>query len=243
MTTSRSTPITGADTVSMSRIDWLKSGPMAAIDHTLLKATATSAQIASLCEEAVEYAFAAVCIPPLFVGQASKLLYGSDVQVATVIGFPLGYEPTSVKCFQTQQAIATGATEIDMVIQLGAAAIRDFSAVVKDIQKVVGAAEGAAVKVIIECCYFDVEVKRRLTEVVVDAGAAYVKTSTGFAASGAALEDVQLLHRTANGRVGVKAAGGIRDWQDCLLMLEAGATRIGTSAGVEIVRQWQACCR
>ena len=227
----------------IDRVDWQQTGPMAAIDHTLLKATVTPAEIDILCEEAVEYGFAAVCIPPLFVAQASKLLYGSDVQLATVIGFPLGYEPTSVKQFQTQQAVATGATEIDMVIQLGAAATGYLSAVEADIREVVSAAETAAVKVIIECCNFDLELKRRLTESVVAAGAAYVKTSTGFAASGATVEDVQLLHQTASGRIGVKAAGGIRDWQSCQAMLAAGATRIGTSAGVAIVRQWQASCR
>lgn len=243
MTISRSTPTTGADPVSVSHIDWLRTGPMSAIDHTLLKATATPAEIEGLCEEAVEYGFAAVCIPPVFVGHSSNLLYGSGVQVATVIGFPLGYEPTEVKCFQTRQAIAAGATEIDMVIRIGAAVIGDFATVATDIQKVVHAADGAAVKVIIECCNFDDEIKKHLTEVVAASGAAYVKTSTGFAESGATTEDVQLLHRVSNGRIGVKAAGGIRDWQDCRLMLEAGATRIGTSSGVEIVRQWQAGCR
>ncbi len=224
----------------MGQVDWLQTGPMAAIDHTLLKATATLAEIGVLCEEAVEYGFAAVCIPPLFVAQASCLLYGSDVQVATVVGFPLGYEPTTVKRFQTQQAIANGATEIDMVIQLGAAAAGEFSAVEADIRTVVNAAEGATVKVIIECCNFDLEIKRQLTETVVTAGAAYVKTSTGFAVSGATVEDVQLLSQIANGRIGVKAAGGIRDWSGCRAMLAAGATRIGTSSGVTIVRQWQA---
>jgi deoxyribose-phosphate aldolase len=211
---------------------------MTTIDHTLLKSTATLAQIENLCEEAVEYGFAAVCIPPIFVAQAGRLLYGSDVQVATVIGFPLGYDLSSVKRFQTEQAIAAGATEIDMVIQLGAAASGDYSTVETDIREVVRAAEGVPVKVILECCCFDAEIKKRLTETVVEAGGSYVKTSTGFAASGASVEDVQLLHQTANGRIGVKAAGGIRDWQSCLSMLEAGATRIGTSAGVAIVRQW-----
>lgn len=243
MTMSRSTPITGARPAAAERFDWHQSGPMSAIDHTLLKATTSPAQIEQLCEEAVEYGFAAVCIPPLFVGQASNLLYGSDVQVATVVGFPLGYEPSTVKRFQAQQAIAAGANELDMVIQLGAAGDGDYSMVEADIREVVRAAEGAAVKVIIECCNFDTAVKRRLTESVVEAGAAYVKTSTGFAEAGATLEDVQLLYRVADGRVGVKAAGGIRDWQSCRALLEAGATRIGTSAGVAIVRQWQASCR
>jgi len=224
--------------VAVPSLNWRQVGPMTTIDHTLLKSTATLAQIENLCEEAVEYGFAAVCIPPIFVAQAGRLLYGSDVQVATVIGFPLGYDLSSVKRFQTEQAIAAGATEIDMVIQLGAAASGDYSTVETDIREVVRAAEGVPVKVILECCCFDAEIKKRLTETVVEAGGSYVKTSTGFAASGASVEDVQLLHQTANGRIGVKAAGGIRDWQSCLSMLEAGATRIGTSAGVAIVRQW-----
>ena len=227
----------------MNQAAWQQRGPMSAIDHTLLKATATPAQIATLCEEAVEYGFAAVCIPPTFVDQASSLLYGSDVKVATVIGFPLGYEPTAVKCFQARQAVAAGAAEIDMVIQLGAAADGDFTTVEADIREVVSASETAAVKVIIECCCFDDAIKRDLTALVAEAGAAYVKTSTGFAESGATLEDVRLLCQVADGRVGVKAAGGIRDWPGCRMMLEAGASRIGTSAGVAIVRQWQASGR
>lgn len=212
---------------------------MSAIDHTLLKPTSTPAEISNLCEEAVEYGFAAVCIPPLFVRQTSDLLYGSDVQVATVIGFPLGYESTAVKCFQAEQAIAAGAAELDMVIRLGAATAGRFSEVEADIREVVQAADGAQVKVIIECCCFDDVTKKRLTEAVLASGAAYVKTSTGFAQAGATVEDVRLLHRVSAGRIGVKAAGGIRDWPGCLAMLEAGAARIGTSAGVEIVRQWQ----
>jgi deoxyribose-phosphate aldolase len=211
---------------------------MAFIDHTLLQPTTTPAQIESLCEEAVEFGFAAVCIPPFFVKQASKQLYGSDVQLATVVGFPFGYEPTEVKCFQAEQAIAAGATELDMVIHLGAASLGDYVAVEKDIHELVQVAEGAVVKVIIECCYFDNEVKRRLAEVVVNAGATYVKTSTGFAGDGATIDDVQLLFNAANKRIGVKAAGGIRDWQSCRAMLEAGASRIGTSAGIEIAQQW-----
>ena len=232
-------PTTEAETKPTARLDWQQLGPMTAIDHTLLKATTTAGQIAVLCEEAVEYGFAAVCIPPLFVAQAHDLLYGSDVQLATVIGFPFGYESTSVKQFQVGQAIAGGATELDMVIQLGAAVVGDFAAVESDIRAVVGASEDAAVKVIIECCCFDDEAKRRLTEAVVSAGADYVKTSTGFATSGATVADVQILQAAAKGRIGVKAAGGIRDWESCFAMLKAGATRVGTSAGVEIVKQWQ----
>ncbi len=213
--------------------------PAKFIDHTLLKPDTSKAEIAELCEEAVEYGFASVCVPPVFVSQASQLLYGSEVAVCTVIGFPLGYQTTEAKVFEAHQAIASGAGEIDMVIQLGAARMADFAAVRDEIRKVVAAAENCLVKVIIECCLFDLSVKRRLAEIVVESGAGYIKTSTGFAAAGATLEDVRLLDRVIVGRIGVKAAGGIRDWPACELMLAAGASRIGTSAGVKIVQQWR----
>jgi deoxyribose-phosphate aldolase len=212
--------------------------PVPFIDHTLLKSTATPEQIELLCEEAVEFGFAAVCLPPFYVRKASDLLYGSSVQVATVVGFPLGYEASAVKKFQTQHALAAGATEIDMVINLAAAKAGDMALVEKDIAAVVTAGEEAAVKVIIECCEFDDAMKKALAETVIAAGADYVKTSTGFAGGGATLEDVRLLSRSLAGRAKIKAAGGIRDLDCCLGMIEAGADRIGTSAGVEIARQW-----
>ena len=213
--------------------------PAKLIDHTLLRPDTSKAEIAELCEEAVEYGFASVCVPPVFVSQASQLLYGSEVAVCTVIGFPLGYQTTAAKVFEAGQAIAAGAGEIDMVIQLGAARIADFTTVRDEICKVVAIAQGCLVKVIIECCLFDATVKRKLAEIVVAGGAGYVKTSTGFAATGATLEDVRLLDQVVAGRIGVKAAGGIRDWPACELMLAAGASRIGTSAGIKIVRQWR----
>jgi len=212
--------------------------PVSCIDHTLLKSTATPAQIDTLCEEAVEYGFAAVCIPPVYVRQAADRLYGSQVQVATVVGFPLGYEPTTVKRIQAEQAVAAGATEVDMVIHLGSAKVGDLGGVRKDIAAVVAATQEAVVKVIIECCEFDDAAKKELARVVVDSGAEYVKTSTGFAAGGATLDDVKLLAGVVKGRARVKAAGGIRDLDSCLAMIAAGADRIGTSAGVEIARQW-----
>jgi deoxyribose-phosphate aldolase len=213
--------------------------PAKFIDHTLLRSDATAAEVATLCEEAVEYGFASVCIPPCHVAQASKLLYGSEVAVGTVVGFPLGNQTTETKTFEASQAINQGAGEIDMVIRVDAARVADFTSVLKDIRGVVAAAATAVVKVIIECCLFDHDVKRRLTEVVALSGADYVKTSTGFAASGATAEDVGLLSKAASGRVKVKAAGGIRDWPSCQAMLAAGADRIGTSAGVAIVEQWR----
>ncbi len=210
------------------------------IDHTLLKADATTPQLSQLCEEAVEHGFASVCVLPRQVAQAARMLYGSEVAVGTVVGFPLGAETSAVKSFQTLQATSLGATEIDMVIDLGAARELHFERVLEDICEVVSAAGDVIVKVIIECCLFDDDSKRRLTEVVAASGAHYVKTSTGFAESGATLADVALLSETAAGAIKVKAAGGIRDWTTFQEMLAAGADRIGTSAGVEIMRQWQA---
>ena len=217
----------------------MMNSPAKFIDHTLLKSDATDADIAALCEEAVEHGFASVCIPPCHVAQASKLLYGSEVAVGTVIGFPFGNQTTESKVFEARQAIASGAVEIDMVICLGAARAADFTAVLADIRRVVAVSEDVVVKVIIECCLFDDEVKQRLAEMVAVSGADYVKTSTGFAASGATIEDVGLLSKVASARVKVKAAGGIRDWATCQAMLEAGANRIGTSAGVVILQQWR----
>ena len=213
--------------------------PASFIDHTLLRSDATEAEIASLCEEAVEHGFASVCVPPCHVAQAARLLYGSDVAVGTVVGFPLGSQTSATKVFETCQAIEQGADEIDMVIRIGAARAGDFDTVVEDIRQVVAAAETAVVKVIIECCLFDDALKRRLAEIVAVSGADYVKTSTGFAAAGATVADVRLLAETVSARVGVKAAGGVRDWLTCQAMLAAGASRIGTSAGVVIMRQWR----
>ena len=169
--------------------------PTKYIDHTLLKADATNLEIAALCEEAVEYGFASVCVPPVFVAQASRILYGSEVAVCTVVGFPLGSQTTEVKVFETHQAIASGADEIDMVIHLGAARVFDYKAVGAEIRKVIAASDNGLVKVIIECCLFDPSVKAKLADVVAASGTDYVKTSTGFAAAGATLDDVRLLCR------------------------------------------------
>ena len=217
----------------------IPQNPARLIDHTLLKPDATADQVCRLCEEAVEYGFASVCIPPVFVPLAADLLYGSDVAVGTVVGFPLGYLPTSVKVFETIEAVARGATEIDMVIHLGAALTDRTDDVEDEIRQVVRAAGGAVVKVILECCYLDDSRKQVLAGCVVNAGAAYVKTSTGFGSGGATLADVALLARTVAGRIGVKAAGGIRDWHACREFLAAGATRVGTSAGMTIVDHWR----
>lgn len=216
----------------------IMTSPAAFIDHTLLSPLATPEEIDLLCEEAVEYGFAAVCVPPASVRRAAKRLYGSEVAVATVIGFPLGYDTAATKLFAAREAVAAGAGELDLVINQGAFRAGDEVAVETEIRQLVQAEPGVPVKVIIEACHLDDDQKRRLVEVIVRAGAAYVKTSTGFAAGGATLEDVRLLVETAAGRLLVKAAGGIRDWPSCQAMLAAGARRIGTSAGVAIMRQW-----
>ena len=213
--------------------------PSRYIDHTLLSPLSTIAAIELLCEEAVEFGFKGICVPPCHVRSAVARVYGSDIEIATVIGFPLGFETAAVKVFASSEAVSLGATEIDLAISQGLAGDGQLVAVGQEISQVVRAVTPVPVKVIIECCHLNDKRKRDVVEMLVDAGAAMVKTSTGTAVSGATLADVELLASCARGRIGVKAAGGIRDWDFCRQLLEAGATRIGTSAGPEIVRQWQ----
>jgi deoxyribose-phosphate aldolase len=238
---SKSMPIIGPEPGMGSSFD-AENGPVSParfIDHTLLKPDATSDRMRRFCEEAVECGFASVCLPPLFVPLAAELLYGSETQVGTVVGFPLGYGSTAVKVFETRTAVAAGATEIDMVIHPGTALEGRLDEVAKEVRDVVAAAEGAVVKVILECCYLTDRLKRDLTRRLAGSGAAFVKTSTGFGPGGATLADVRLLVEVSAGRLAVKAAGGIRDWDTCRQFLAAGASRIGTSAGVEILDQWR----
>lgn len=213
--------------------------PAPLIDHTLLRPDATETQILQLCEEAVEYGFASVCIPPAFVPLAANALYGSSVAVGTVVGFPCGYSATRHKVLEAQELSSQGADELDMVIAIGQALAGNIDFVSEEIAQVVLAGPEARVKVILECCYFDQRMIARLTDVVVNAGAAYVKTSTGFGPSGARLEDVRIMSQVTAGRIGVKAAGGIRNLDTCQKMIDAGATRIGSSSGVKIVSDWQ----
>jgi len=215
------------------------TSPASFIDHTLLKPTATGEDVLHLCEEAVEYGFAAVCIPPVYVSLAAERLYGSDVAVATVVGFPLGYLPAEIKAAEAAAAVAAGAAEIDMVIHIGAALEGRLDLMEEEIRQVTAAAAAAPVKVILECCYLSDPCKRQAVECAVNGGAAYVKTSTGFGTGGADIADVRLLGAAARGRLRVKAAGGIRDWDTCRRMLEAGADRIGTSSGPQIVAGWR----
>jgi len=207
------------------------------IDHTLLKANTTKAQIVQLCEEAKEHGFASVCVNPTWVATAAELLTGTDVNVCTVIGFPLGANTPETKAFETKDAIEKGATEVDMVINIGALKDGDDELVERDIRAVVEAAKGKAlVKVIIETCLLTEEEKVRACRLAVQAGADYVKTSTGFSTGGATVEDIALMRKTVGPNIGVKASGGVRDLQGAEAMIAAGATRIGTSSGVAIVQ-------
>ncbi len=209
------------------------------IDHTLLKADATQDQIAQLCYEARTHHFASVCVNPTHVRLCAQLLKDSDVKVCTVIGFPLGATAAPVKAYETQQAIRDGATEIDMVINVGALKSRDYRAVNEDIAAVVRTAHAAnaLVKVILETALLTDEEKVIASQLSKAAGADYVKTSTGFGPGGATVEDVALMRRVVGPGLGVKASGGVRNYADTQAMIAAGATRIGASAGVAIVSE------
>jgi len=208
------------------------------IDHTLLKPDATPDQIAQLCYEARKYEFASVCINPAHVKLCADLLRGTKVKVCTVIGFPLGASSPEVKAYETETALRDGATEIDMVINIGALKGQDHTLVARDIQGVVevGHAAGAIVKVIIETSLLTDEEKVTACLLAKEAGADYVKTSTGFAGGGATVEDVALMRRVVGPDMGVKASGGVKSYEDAKSMVAAGATRIGASAGVKIVQ-------
>ncbi|GIO16136.1 deoxyribose-phosphate aldolase [Cohnella xylanilytica] len=206
------------------------------IDHTLLKPESARDAIEKLCEEAKTYRFATVCVNPYWVGLAAKLLAGSGVGVTTVVGFPLGATTTKAKAAETEDAIANGATEIDMVVNVGALKSGMFDEVEKDIAGVVAASGGrAVVKVILETGLLTDEEKVKGCELSKSAGADFVKTSTGFGPGGATAEDIALMRRTVGPGMGVKASGGVRDADACRAMIAAGATRIGASSGVAIV--------
>jgi deoxyribose-phosphate aldolase len=213
----------------------------AMIDHTLLKADANDDQIRELCAQAVEYHFAAVCVNSTWIPLCASLLVDSGVGVATTAGFPLGASLASAKAAETAQAVAAGATEIDMVLNVGALKSRLYSAVEDDVAAVVQAAHPRAiVKVIIETCYLTREEKVAACLLCKAAGADFVKTSTGFGPAGATVEDVALMRLTVGPELGVKAAGGVRSAADAVAMVTAGATRIGTSAGVKIIGELMA---
>ena len=205
------------------------------IDHTLLKPESTQEQIDHLLSEAVEYQFASVCVNPTWVAHCAKTLAGTGVKVCTVVGFPFGANTSSVKAFETKDAIANGADEIDMVINVGQLKSGQYEVVKADIRAVVEASQDKLVKVIIETCLLTNDEKVKACQLAVSAGADFVKTSTGFSAAGATVEDIVLMRETVGPNIGVKAAGGARSYEDAEAFIEAGATRIGTSSGVAIV--------
>jgi len=211
------------------------------IDLTLLKPTATKSDIEQLCKNAVHYGFICVVVNPCYVSLAYNLLRESEVKVCTVIGFPLGANLTEVKAYEAKRAVELGASEIDMVMNIGAFKSGDYDLVRNDIFEVVRSVkeirDDVIVKVIIETCYLTDEEKIQACSIIREAGADFVKTSTGFGPVGATLHDVKLLRNAVGSSLGVKAAGGIRDLKTALAMIEAGANRIGASAGVKIVEE------
>ncbi len=216
-----------------------KQNLAAVIDHTLLKPEAAASDIDRLCEEALSYSFASVCVNPYWVSRANKLLKGSPVKVCTVVGFPLGSNTTVIKVQEALQARAEGAAEIDMVLNVGALRGGDQQSVYQDMREVAQVARpnDGLLKVILETCLLTDDEKTTACRLAVEAGADFVKTSTGFSKAGATIADVRLMRAAVGEKVGVKASGGIRDFAALQGMLQAGATRIGTSAGVHILKE------
>lgn len=206
-------------------------------DHTILKPSATCADVEKICEEAVEYGFFSVCVNPVHVKLVKERLAGSDVKTCSVIGFPLGANTTSLKAAETEQAVADGADEIDMVINVGALIEGSFSFVEEDVRAVVKAAGSSLVKVILETCMLDDNQIVSACELCKKAGAHFVKTSTGFGSGGATTHDVALMKKTVGDVLEVKASGGIKNLADTEAMIKAGADRIGASAGIAIMKE------
>ena len=207
------------------------------IDHTVLKADTPLETVKRICDEAIEYGFASVCINPCHVAYCADYLKDSDVNVCTVIGFPLGANTSAVKAFETKDAIANGADEIDMVMNIGALKDKNYDLVRDDVKAIVEAANGTLVKVILETCLLTEDEIKKACELCVEAKADYVKTSTGFSTRGATIEDVQIMKAAVQGKAKVKAAGGVRTHEDMVKIVEAGADRIGTSAGCSLVEK------
>jgi len=207
------------------------------IDHTLLKPSATTAEVRILCSEAAHYGFANVCVNPVLVADAVRFLEGTPAGVCSVVGFPFGTHSAKTKAHEAREVVKGGASEIDMVIRIGLLKEGDDQAVRDDIRAVVEAAEGRPVKVILETCYLTEREKVRGCLLAMEAGASFIKTSTGFGPAGAMVEDVELIRRTVRAGFGVKAAGGIRTLADALRMIRAGADRLGTSGSVAIMKE------
>lgn len=207
------------------------------IDHTVLKADTPLETVKRICDEAMEYGFASVCINPCHVAYCADYLKDSDVNVCTVIGFPLGANTSAVKAFETKDAIANGADEIDMVMNIGALKDKNYDLVRDDVKAVVEAANGTLVKVILETCLLTEDEIKKACELCVEAKADYVKTSTGFSTRGATIEDVRIMKEAVHGKAKVKAAGGVRTPEDMVKIVAAGADRIGTRAGCSLVKK------
>ena len=207
------------------------------IDHTVLKADTPLETVKRICDEAMEYGFASVCINLCHVAYCADYLKDSDVNVCTVIGFPLGANTSAVKAFETKDAIANGADEIDMVMNIGALKDKNYDLVRDDVKAVVEAANGTLVKVILETCLLTEDEIKKACELCVEAKADYVKTSTGFSTRGATIEDVRIMKEAVHGKAKVKAAGGVRTPEDMVKIVAAGADRIGTSAGCSLVKK------
>jgi deoxyribose-phosphate aldolase len=207
------------------------------IDYTLLNPSATRNQVERLCDEARSHEVYAVCVNSTWVSLAVNMLRGTDVKVCSTVAFPLGTSLPTVKAFEAQTVVSLGAAEVDMVMNIGALKSQDVAAVREDIVQVVKACKEALVKVIIETSYLSDEEKVQACKLAQEAGATFVKTSTGFGSGGATVADVRLMRRTVGERFGVKAAGGIRTYKDCVAMIEAGADRIGTSSAVQILKE------
>ena len=214
----------------MMEVKWNKL-----IDHTLLKANATKGDITKLCDEAMQYDFASVCVNPVWVSYCAEYLKESDVRVCTVIGFPLGANTSQVKAYEAKMAIEEGADEVDMVINIGALKAGDMDTVYQDIQTVVDASQGHCVKVIIETCLLTDEEKVLSCQQAMKAKATFVKTSTGFSTGGATIQDVALMKQTVGDQCEVKASGGVKTFEDMEAMVRAGASRIGTSSGISLM--------
>lgn len=207
------------------------------IDHTLLKPEATETDIKKLCEEAKKYSFFSVCVNPCFIKTAREKLSGTDVKVSTVIGFPLGAMHSKVKIYEAIEAVLAGADEVDVVMNIGMIKSNNWTAVQKEISDLVTATPDVIHKIIIETCYLSDNEKIKASLAVMKARAEFVKTSTGFAPSGATVKDIEMIKAATKGKIGIKVAGGIRTLKDVLTFIKAGATRIGTSSGVTIIKE------
>lgn len=207
------------------------------IDHTFLRPDATEEEIRKICDEAKKYGFFSVCVHPYFLKTVRRSLSGTDIRISAVIGFPLGMTLPRVKIYEAMESVFEGANELDIVMNQGLAGAGRWDDVRREISDIITAAPEAVHKVIIETCYLTDDEKKKAALSVMDAGAGFVKTSTGFGPSGATVRDVELIASATKGKIGIKAAGGIKNFKDALALIEAGATRIGTSSGVRIIKE------